>query len=525
MESLKRAFKYVTRKKTKSILLMITFFLIGNLVIFGMGVSKAADNAKIAIRHAMDPIVVYRQDYEAFDEFKEDMGNQLTSEEYSKYVRLDTDLGYKIAKDPRVKTINAIKSEKCLAQNFKFCKIHDDDEQRTSKVIDENGEEIPYVEPNIYMVGNVVPTMIEIEDGTFSILEGRFYTQEEIDEEKHVCLVTKELQNLNDFELGDKIKIQDESVLWHLSYYREHGYDFTEEDMELEYEIIGIYESNIKDDPNSPHFMFLEPYQSVMNKVLAPATAIQFLNKEMQDAAFEIAVKEGFAKEEDRRDDAFKFIPWNFVYLLNDPYEVDSFVNDYVDELGPFKVLDAHNEELVKMSRPLDTLSFFSNLVIWIVTINAIVIIALVTAITLKTRQYEMGVLISLGVSKFKVIVQLFLEIILVGAVGFGLACISGTMLAGQVGDAVMDYQTTRQKEYVDDEEDDAFFGQTIYEFDAYFTEVNEEDLIEQYKVRISPALIGEIYLLGVGVVLLAIVVPGVMIMRYNPKEILLEQN
>ena len=43
--------------------------------------------------------------------------------------------------------------------------------------------------------------------------------------------------------------------------------------------------------------------------------------------------------------------------------------------------------------------------------------------------------------------------------------------------------------------------------------------------MSVSPALILEIYLLGTAVVLIAIVIPSFMIMRLNPKQILLEQN
>ena len=58
-----------------------------------------------------------------------------------------------------------------------------------------------------------------------------------------------------------------------------------------------------------------------------------------------------------------------------------------------------------------------------------------------------------------------------------------------------------------------------------YFTEVSQEQLLSEYHVRVSPKLIAEIYILGTGVVLLAIVIPSFMIMRLNPKQILLEQN
>ena len=49
--------------------------------------------------------------------------------------------------------------------------------------------------------------------------------------------------------------------------------------------------------------------------------------------------------------------------------------------------------------------------------------------------------------------------------------------------------------------------------------------MLSQYHVKVSAGLIGEIYVLGTAVVLVAIVIPSFMIMRLNPKQILLEQN
>jgi ABC-type antimicrobial peptide transport system permease subunit len=172
------------------------------------------------------------------------------------------------------------------------------------------------------------------------------------------------------------------------------------------------------------------------------------------------------------------------------------------------------------MARPLDTMSFFAGIVVWIVVVNAIVIISLVTALTLKTREYEIGVLLSIGVSKLKVVGQLFLELIIVAFIGFALASVSGSLMAGRVGDMVLDFQTTSEAQY---EEQDS--GYVFVHSTDYFTSVTQDDLLAEYHVSVSPLLIGEIFLLGTGVVLIAIVIPSFMIMRLNPKQILLEQN
>ena len=88
-------------------------------------------------------------------------------------------------------------------------------------------------------------------------------------------------------------------------------------------------------------------------------------------------------------------------------------------------MFNANNEEFKNLSKPLDTLNLYANLIIWLVVINAIVIITLVVALTLKTREYEIGVLLSIGASKMKIIAQYFCELALVAILGFTLSTFS----------------------------------------------------------------------------------------------------
>ena len=66
MNFFNRAMKNVTRRMSKSILLAVTFFLIGNLVIIGLGINNAASNAKILTRQKMRAVVALEIDYNAF---------------------------------------------------------------------------------------------------------------------------------------------------------------------------------------------------------------------------------------------------------------------------------------------------------------------------------------------------------------------------------------------------------------------------------------------------------------------------
>ena len=99
--------------------------------------------------------------------------------------------------------------------------------------------------------------------------------------------------------------------------------------------------------------------------------------------------------------------------------------------------------------------------------------------------------------------------------------------MAGKVGDQVLNYQTANEAQYenLDKFDDNIYYSYDDFGNSDYFTHISQEQLLAQYHVSVSPLLIGEIYLLGTMVVLVSIVVPSFMIMRLNPKQILLEQN
>ncbi|MBO4358459.1 MAG: FtsX-like permease family protein, partial [Erysipelotrichaceae bacterium] len=129
----------------------------------------------------------------------------------------------------------------------------------------------------------------------------------------------------------------------------------------------------------------------------------------------------------------------------------------------------------------------------------------------------------SVGAGKLKVIGQFFIELAIVAVIGFTLSVISGSLIAKRIGNTVLEYQITSSG--VDENRQDDFY--TYYDpwNTDYTTDITIDDLVSEYEVHISPLIIAEIYALGLGIVLVSVIIPSFMIMRYNPKKILMNQN
>ncbi|MCI5774183.1 MAG: ABC transporter permease [Erysipelotrichaceae bacterium] len=521
MNFLTRAIKNVIRVPSKSILLGITFFVIGNLVVVGLGLTSASQNAKTLTRQQMRAVVSYEVDFNKFYADGEKIESEEERDEFFKnYPNIDLALNEKMIADERVKAVDAFFDRIAYADGIEYLKNpYAKNDDSYGFTYDQDGNQIEYRPPNFKIQANIFPMQIALYEKTYEVIEGRFYTQEDIDNENKVCLITDELAQLNNLKIGDTITISTQSSS-ELAAMSKAGIDTSELDMDLE--IIGIYHNNKQLDPNDTNTQYLQPFEVPGNTILMPSTTY---TRHLYDTSLIVnpyyqQIYGGLESMEMPSYEDFSKINSAY-YLLDDPLNVEKFVKDYEGELGQYQILNANNDEFNRMARPLDSISMFASLILLIVGVASVIIITLIVALTLKTRTYEMGVLLSMGVSKAKVILQMFVELLIVAVLGFTLSVISGSLIAGKVGEVVLDYQVETENEYASEDNNYISFSGS----DSYFSEVTQEQILSQYEVKISPMIIAEIYVLGLGVVFISIVIPAMMIMRFNPKQILLNTN
>ena len=537
MNFVNRAIKNVTRKMSKTVLLILTFFLIGNLVIIGLGVSKASESAKTLTRKKMRAVVSYGIDYQKIQEYVEQISDEdELNKFYENYPRVNLEEVATFLEDPRVKTANATSSAMWFADSestIDFVHLNnrveenfaDNDSQ--SCWIMENGTQQceTYKDPYFFIKGNMFPDMIEFADGDYQIVDGRFYSQQEIDDASFVCLISENLANVNGIKVGDTIRLASNYLSEMVK-----NFGLTLEELENDFEVIGIYTHNNPITPGSSNYDYCYPYENPDNTIFMPSTTVfvaqlpysqrQFDYYAAQDSESEYYTEENRPSLENMYKQMYME---NVTLLLDDPLNVDAFVEEYQDRTSQFASLDARNDQFNTLAKPLDTLSMYAKFIVWLVVINAIVIITLVTALTLKTREYEIGVLLSIGANKLKVIGQFFIELAIVAVIGFTLSIVSGSLISKRLGNTILNYQIASSG--IEGNGTEQFYTYYSPWDNDYSTNITLDDLIAEYEVSISPIIIAEIYVLGLAIVLISVIIPSFMIMRYNPKKILMNQN
>ena len=219
MNFINRAFKNVTRRMSKTVLLLLTFFLIGNLVIIGLGVSNASKSAKVLTRQKMRAVVTYALDHNKINQYTQEITDEdELNKFYENYPRIKLADVQELLKDERVKTANALSSATLYTpsdNSIDFVHLNNrveenmDEGNGQSCWLDENGNQQceTYREPTFFVKANMFSIMIEFEDGDYQLTNGRFYSQDEINNGSPVVIVSENFASTNGIGVGDNITL------------------------------------------------------------------------------------------------------------------------------------------------------------------------------------------------------------------------------------------------------------------------------------------------------------------------------
>lgn len=332
----------------------------------------------------------------------------------------------------------------------------------------------------------------EFSAGTASLVEGEAITS--ADEGTSNVLIEQSLAEANDLSVGDTFKIKDT------------------DDKDVEVTIKGIYKTSDSGDSMSAQFNFMNPSNTIFSSYTMVNTLTGSEGKTIDSA----------------------------VYNLEDPKDMDSFVkqaNKLIDT-DTFS-LETNDQMYQQMLQPLNNVSSFAKNIVILVAAAGVIILTLIIMLSIRERKYEIGVLLSLGESRMKVISQFFVEIFICMIFALGIAAASGNVVGNAVGNQLLSQQTTSQN--VEGQEANAAGnnggpggqgGQGQMPGGGNggprgggqmggnpFTQTEE---IQELNISVKPMEILSLAGIGLGISLFSIVLSSAGILRLNPKKILI---
>lgn len=214
------------------------------------------------------------------------------------------------------------------------------------------------------------------------------------------------------------------------------------------------------------------------------------------------------------------------IFTLSDPAKTTTFVKQAkkLIDTDTFS-LTSNSQTYESLLTPLNNVASFAKNIVILVAAAGVIILALIIMMAIRERRYEIGVLLSMGESKLKIISQFFIEVVLCMVVALVVATASGQVVGNVVGEQLLSQQsssTTTSSSQQNGQQGGPGGGggqNRIGNFGA--TSQASQAKIDKLNIRVSPKEIALLAGLGVGISFASILIGSAGILMMRPKKIL----
>lgn len=503
MNIFRRAYLSVSRRKAKSLILLIVIFILGNVIAGAYSIYRSTQNVEKQIKARLGSTSTIVYDDEKIGEWYEEHPDEVLD---LKPLGLATIA--EIGALPYVRYYDYELNTDLRSKSFQSLNLGEGDYNIK--------QASPYEEYPSYfqMRGVYYPNLRDIDDHKIELTQGKVFSQEDITGESFKIIISEELARLNGVSIGDKIAFVQVFDKWD----EVSGEVTVVSEKPYEFEITGlfkplVYEASEDNGDNNNGIPNDNDYKrnDLLNRMYIPAgTAANIMI-----SYYEGLLETDLIKEEDFNGMTIKEIVYAGVmpfYVLNSTDDV----NDFREEAGTllpdmYKVL-VSSDSYDNIAGSMKSMQNMAQLTLFIAIIASILILSLVILLFLRDRKHELGIYLALGERKPRIFSQIILEVILVAIVGMGLSVFSGNLIASSLSESVLAAQQS---------EPDIWLRDSFY-YDPFDSGVTQEDVNAAYEVKLSLGYIATFMAVGLGVSILSTAAPMLYIIRLEPKKIMM---
>lgn len=481
-----RALAYLRKQKAKTLLLLVLFFVIGNIVLAGLSVQSAADAAKILTRQEIGTDITYSLNYQQF--MQDERSGLLSADTETSSlegVPLYANL-LAIADSDYVSAYDAILSYEVTSDSltpYTYISTSTDTSQPSDPNRPSDGKMGQFVSGTYGTSGDfsfktfTATTPTDFTDGTSTLSEGRYATADEIANGSLVAIIESTMAEENNLKVGDSFTVTPTM----------EGYT----DQSLTYEVIGIYTSSAVVDDRIASMMGSSLLSQ--NQIYTPLNTLKTM---------------GYTDEQLKSS-----LLSEAVIQLKDPDNLDTFRAEAATKVTlTYGSLSANDQLYQQLAGPIESLGSTSTLLVWIVVIAGAAILSLITALTVNQRKNEIGILLSIGESKTKIIAQFIVEVLAIAAIAFTLSVFSGIQVGKMISEATLaNYQT--QETQTGPGQDRNFIG--------FPGQVSSDLEAADVVVTLNGLVVLEFFAAGLLISIVSVAIPALYVTRFNPKQIL----
>lgn len=475
MNFLKRAFLSLVRRKGKSLILLVIIFILSNVMAGSIAIGQASNNVEKTIKLQLGANASVELDWEKMQDWTEE---QLNSLEY-----ITPEMADKIGGLSYVKYYD-YSSETYINST-------------TLTQYDPNMVEVPTIS-YFPIKGVQYAPILDIVNGNATLVNGRTFNESEITNADYVALISDKVAELNNIFVGDVIYLQNTFSIWK----EDNTVEEVKRDIALE--VIGIFTPKVEQsEENNGGWIDYTPF----NRIYVPNGVVHAENRWMNEQ-YAIAYPDSNIKI-----DQIYITP---TFVLNNPEDVESFRTEAKNLLPDYYKVTVSSDAYDSVAGPIKFIGSLSNIILYVAIGATILILSLVVILFLRDRKHELGIYLSLGESKSKVVGQILIEVLSIAIIAITLSLLTGNSIAESTSQSMMDLRNE-----ITGNTDN---GGVIYKDMGYYPTngVTEDDVLEAYKIEFSWDYVLILYGVGLGTVLLSSIAPMIYILRLKPKKIMM---
>lgn len=491
MYLLKNAFKNITRSKGKNILIGIIITVITTCTCISLAINKAASNLVNSYKTKNPLEVSFNLDMSnlrsATDSEKENF-KSLTVDNIKSYgdSNLVKDYYYTLETSINSNDVTAIEdNKKTNADNYNNNEIKDDNHKKFDNSNMGNFRLTAY---------SNFAYLDDFTTGNKKIIEGKMITG---DSNTNEIVISKDLKDENNLELNQEITFTNPS----------------DDEKSYTFKIVGIYENEASS--STSNFMDMNVLNSA-NQIYANLNSIQ---KVLDDNS---------------SNDENKLVRNNGLtakFYLNKNSDLKKFKKEVRKKgLSSYYEVSTNESEILETLKPIQNISTFSINFLIVIIVIGIVVLTIINFLNIRDRKYEIGVLRAIGMSKFKVTLQLVLETFFVAFASLIIGTAVGIISSQPVTNYMLKNEINSYREEVENTtnnfKDNNFQRPSESMKDNSIRKdkpkVNRNiDYVDSLKVHIDILTIIELF--GVCILLTAtsVITVSLIINKYSPNKIL----
>ena len=349
--------------------------------------------------------------------------------------------------------------------------------------------------------GVSTPNFFAARDGLLTLVAGRTFTELELSYQAAVTpiIISAELARINNLHVGDQID----------SRFMIRDYAVDEEvllvDRIFPMVVIGLFDADLPMIPTEVEtgFPILNMNARVHHRIYLP----NLVAEEM----FNLRIR-----YEQWWDDDASLVIHHF-FTLADPMDYQAFTYALAEIAPDFEVMDLSRSFAV-MAASMANLHSVADFILIGSILAAILITCLLVLLFLRERQQEIGIYLALGDKKQNVLGQIIFEVIPLLLVGLTVALVIGNLVVRNLS-----HELIRQEILANPptQESVQMTDNNPLEILGYRFSMSDDEMLANYEITLNRNVVISFYAVGVTSVLIAMILPGIVVIKADPKKLL----